>query len=379
MIQLLRKKLSPHLINIPGWRTSRKIVVIESDDWGSIRLAGKDAFNSLRKAGLPVDECPYNSNDALESNKDLERLMDTLYRFKDKNGNPCIMTMNNIVANPDFDKIKESGFQTYYYEAFTDTLDQYPLHDKVLELYNEGIQNEIFRPQFHGREHVNIPFWMADLENGRKETLLAFNERMFSAHFIDEPSVKNKYMDSLNFRTVDSVSDQKSILISGLALFNQIWGYPSESFIAPAYIWHPEIESTLNENGVHYIQGLVNQMIPTEKDDYAFRIKYHYTGQKNKHGQYYLIRNVFFEPTIFPDQDNISEALKRIETAFKWGKPAIISTHRLNYIGWINPSNSSTNLKSLSNLISSILRKWPDAEFMSTDELGRILSKKKGT
>lgn len=24
--------------NLPGWRTNRKIVVIESDDWGSIRM-----------------------------------------------------------------------------------------------------------------------------------------------------------------------------------------------------------------------------------------------------------------------------------------------------------------------------------------------------
>jgi len=30
-------KLHRYIANIPGWRTNRKIIVIESDDWGSIR------------------------------------------------------------------------------------------------------------------------------------------------------------------------------------------------------------------------------------------------------------------------------------------------------------------------------------------------------
>lgn len=375
MIHSIKKEITPHLINIPGWRSSRKIVVIESDDWGSIRLSGKEAFNSLKKAGIAVDKCPYNSNDALESNQDLERLMDTLSKFKDRHGNPCVFTMNNIVANPDFDKIKESVFQEYSFEPFTDTLAKYPFHNKVMQLYDEGMQSKVFKPQFHGREHVNIPFWMADLKEGRKETVLAFNERMFSTLLRTDPVVKNEYMDALNFRSMDSLSDQKKSLISGLDLFEQIWGFRSESFIAPSYVWHPDIEQTLEKHGVKYIQGLVNQIIPTEQGDYVFRKKYHYTGQQNKLGQHYLIRNVFFEPCISPDQDNVADALKRIEIAFKWKKPAIISTHRLNYIGWINPSNSSNNLRSLSLLIGEILKRWPDVEFMSSDQLGEIIIK----
>ena len=32
-----------NLSNLPGWRTSRKIVVIESDDWGTIRMPSNKA------------------------------------------------------------------------------------------------------------------------------------------------------------------------------------------------------------------------------------------------------------------------------------------------------------------------------------------------
>ncbi|NTW32234.1 MAG: hypothetical protein HGB12_06370 [Bacteroidetes bacterium] len=33
--------------NIPGWRTDRKILVIESDDWGSIRMPSKETYSGL--------------------------------------------------------------------------------------------------------------------------------------------------------------------------------------------------------------------------------------------------------------------------------------------------------------------------------------------
>ena len=31
-------RIKQNVVNIPGWSTSRKIVVFESDDWGSIRV-----------------------------------------------------------------------------------------------------------------------------------------------------------------------------------------------------------------------------------------------------------------------------------------------------------------------------------------------------
>ena len=68
------KTLKLSALNLLGKRVNTKIVVIESDDWGTIRMSSKEAFNSLLKKGYPVDQCPYNKYDALESNQDLEML-----------------------------------------------------------------------------------------------------------------------------------------------------------------------------------------------------------------------------------------------------------------------------------------------------------------
>src|SRR5690606_9193586 len=104
----IRQRITRNLLNIPGWRTCRKIVVIESDDWGSIRMPSKEAYNTFLADGIRVDQNPYSRYDSLATPQDLEALFETLQSVKDKNENPAVLTANTIVANPNFEKIKES-------------------------------------------------------------------------------------------------------------------------------------------------------------------------------------------------------------------------------------------------------------------------------
>ena len=67
----LRNRLATYNRNLGGWRTNRKIVVIESDDWGSIRMPSKDVFAALKKQQIPVNYCDYFQNDSLASEDDL--------------------------------------------------------------------------------------------------------------------------------------------------------------------------------------------------------------------------------------------------------------------------------------------------------------------
>lgn len=115
----LKQNLLRNLSNLPGWRTRRHIVVIESDDWGSIRMASHESFRRLRDAGLPVERSHYNRFDGLESDDDLAFLMETLAEFRDSTGRPPVVTGVNVVANPDFDRIREEGFAAYRYEPYT--------------------------------------------------------------------------------------------------------------------------------------------------------------------------------------------------------------------------------------------------------------------
>ena len=373
----IKKNITRNLLNIPGWRTDRKIIVIESDDWGTIRMASKNSYDYFLEKKIPVDECPYSGNDSLESNQDIESLFEVLTSVKDKNGNHAVLTANNIVANPDFDKIKGSGFKQYFYEPFSVTLSRYPSHHRVMELYRQGIKQNIFRPQFHGREHLNIERWLKTLQSNDANAHLAFSQSMFTLHTERHPVHVNEFMDALDADSEEQLLAQTKILQEGLQLFEQLWGYTSDSFIAPCYIWSSAIEPVLAATGVKYLQGMVNQLQPVLQPGYQYKKKYHYQGQKNLQQQLYLIRNAFFEPTTNRRFDWVDDCLHRIEAAFRWKKPAIISTHRLNFLGFINPENRSENLPLFAQLLKSIIKRWPDAEFMSTDQLGNLMQQKK--
>jgi len=373
----IKSSFTRNFLNIPGWRTKRKIVVIESDDWGSIRMASKEAYNYFLKKGFPVDKCPYNSFDALECNDDLLRLFDVLGAVKDLYGNPALLTANAVMANPDFEKIRESGFQKYYYEPFTKTLDRYPVHDQVYSLYKKGISEKLFKPQFHGREHLNVARWMRALQGGDDYALMAFNSNMFTLHTGINSSCRSEYCDAFAAESSEELLQLKTILIDGLQLFHQLMGYSSLTSIPPCYTWNREVEDILSDNGVRALQGIQLQYMPIFGNGGSYKKRYHYTGQRNHRAQYYIVRNCFFEPSLTVGLDPVPNCLARIQTAFAWHKPTIISTHRLNFMGFLNPSNREQNLNHLKRLLLAITNRWPDVEFLSSDQLADLVSGKK--
>lgn len=372
-----RKFLSRHQTNIPGWRTKRRIVVIESDDWGSIRMPSRGVYEKFLEQSIKVNHCPYNRYDSLASEEDLEALFGLLKKLKDKNGNHPVITANTVVANPDFEKIRESGFEAYYYENFTETLNKYPNHSKSFDLWKQGIESKVFFPQFHGREHLNIKTWLMHLRNNHGLFRKAFDHGFWGLG----PEIVGKQNINIQaaFDTLDraDISNQKEIIKDGLRLFEQIFGFQSRSFIANNFIWDSALNQTLSENGVHFLQGMKYQKLPKYQNKRRGMVR-HYLGEKYNSGQIQLIRNCVFEPSQYPkNYDSTGRCLKDIETAFFWKKPAIISSHRLNYIGFIDPNNRKENLSMANDLFSQILKRWPDVEFLTSVQLGDLMSKTK--
>ena len=372
--------LSVHASNIPGWRTNRKIVVIESDDWGSIRMSSLDAFQRLLKAGMREDRNHYNINDSLESNQDLEYLFETLSKFKDSTGRHPVMTGVNVVANPIFDKIKESGYREYYYEPYTETLKRYPKHDHVYDLWKEGIKKRLFVPIFHGREHLNVQRWLRALQSGHKSTLLAFENGITGIYNGINGEPIPKFQAAFELDTIDDLPYMKEVLSTGLNLFEQLYGYRSKYFVPTNGPINNLLEEDLNTLGVKYINTgkIQRESLGNGECKKHFR----YIGMNNKWGQMYLTRNCFFEPSSsgfeFPaNTDWINNCLREIEIAFKWHKPATISSHRVNYIGFLHPENREKTLRQFEILLSTMLKKWPDIEFMTSAELGDLIISEK--
>lgn len=108
-----RELILRNIINTFGYKTNRKIVVFESDDWGSIRMPSKLAYSNLLKKGIGVDKSLYDTLDSLEKKEDLEALFSVLQNNKSAYSLP-IFTFNTVIQNPDFSKIKENNFEKFY-------------------------------------------------------------------------------------------------------------------------------------------------------------------------------------------------------------------------------------------------------------------------
>ena len=74
-----------------------------------------------------------------------------------------------------------------------------------------------------------------------------------------------------------------------------------------------------------------------------------------------------------PHKDWVNSCLAQIRNAFLFNKPAVICSHRVNYIGFIEPANRDRGLEGLRKLLQLIVRKWPEARFISTDQLAETV------
>jgi len=370
-LRALKHTAKLHYMNARGWRSDRKIVVMESDDWGAVRMASREARSKLQDFGLDLAKCHYTSLDALESEKDLSALFEVLTSVRNVRGQHPKMTANVLVANPDFDKIKEADFQAYYLEYLPDTLAKYPEHAGVLDMWKEGVERKIFRPQLHGREHLNVARWMSALQSDSKDTRLAFDLGVFALSTTVTSEKRASYLAAFDPGAGGQSVDYRGILEDAAGTFERLLGYPSRSFIAPNYVWNEEVEAILHPLGIRYLQGGRVQQYPTPAGGKAPVA--HYLGQRNKLGQIYLLRNCHFEPSSQPNKNWIDSCLREVEVAFRWKKPAVISTHRVNFIGFIEPSNRETNLQMFRKLLKQIVQRWPEVEFLSSDELGQAI------
>lgn len=375
----IKSSLRVNVSNIPGWKTKRHVVVIESDDWGSIRMSSKEAFDRMLKAGMPVDRSHYNLYDSLECNDDLEQMYETLSKFKDSTGRHPVITGVNVVANPDFEKIKTNNFSEYIYEPYTETCKRYSNHDRVYDLWKEGIEKRLMVPIFHGREHLNAQFWMRALRDKNKSTLVGFENEVTGM-----PGIKGEklpdFQAAFQIDTINDLVYQKEVLKTGLDLFEELYGYRSRYFVPTNGPFNNTLEKDLNEHGVKYINTGKKQKEPLGNGQY--KINTRFIGDENQYGQIYITRNCFFEPTCSGysrplTTDWINNCLKEIEIAFRWRKPAVISSHRVNYIGYLHPENRERSLKQLSELLGKMLKRWPDIEFMTSSELGDLITSKK--
>jgi len=366
-------------LNKKSFKTNQKIIVIESDDWGSLRTRDKATRDRLNAINPEISKDVYIQKDSIASENDLDALFEVLSLVKDRNNNPACLTANVCTANPDFRAIKADDFQKFYFKDFTQTLEEYSHKQRLLDLWKAGEQSNLFKPQLHGREHLHALAWLAELRAGNTDLLKAFELESFGIPYQAKLRKKRKNLqaalDVYGFE--GELNHQKQWIADSTSIFKNTFGYHAKSFIAPAYTWHKDLHKTLFNHHIEGLQGIQLQYQPKpHKNNY--HKKPHYTGKTDQtSGLVYTVRNAFFEPFLNPDKDWIEACQKDIETAFSKHTPAIIGSHRVNFIGRLDVKHRDDNLKQFKTLLKTIIKKYPDVIFMSSADLVDTIKSKK--
>lgn len=369
-----KKSIARNAKNVVGWKTNRKIIVISVDDYGNVRLDSKEARERLDRVGIKAHN-RFDAFDTLETRQDLESLYDALTSVTDRNGRHAIFTPFALPCNINFEKIIKTGFSEYHYELLSETYSkltsQQPnAYEGAWDLWQEGIARGIFKPQFHGREHLNLKLFKEKLQKKDKALLTAINNRSFARIPSDEYSTISKSA-AFDFWDFQENNNFDEIIAEGLSAFEEVFGYRAVHFNPPGGREHPVIHKTLKENGIRYID---TPLLKREhQGEGKFKMVFNYTGKKNPLGQIYLVRNVVFEPTADRGIDWVSYAMQQIEAAFRWNRPAIISSHRVNFCGHIDEQNRKQGLQALKELLKNVTERWPEVEFMAANELGTLI------
>ncbi len=376
----LKKDIVDNVKNIPGWRTKRKIVVFSVDDYGNVRLASKEARENLDKAGMKVLS-RFDAYDTLETREDLEMLYNVLDSVRDKNGNPAVFTPFAVPCNIDFERIIQEDFKFYRRELLPKTFerletDQPVAYKNAWPLWKEGIEKGFMMPQFHGREHLNLKVFEEKLEKRDYELVTALKNHSYTTISSSGYSTIS-YTAAFDFWDIKENEKFVEIIDTGIEAFNEVFGYKPIHFNAPGAAASSLLHEPLRRNGVLFSDN------PVFKKEHLglgkYKTHFNYTGKQLTHGIMNINRNVVFEPGADDNIDWVNYTLKQIETAFCWGKPAIISSHRVNFCTHINPKAGKDGLNTLKNLLNKIVQCWPDVEFMTSVQMCSLITKSNNT
>lgn len=376
MIAPLKSKLLLEAKNIFGWKTNRKLIVFSVDDYGNVRLDSPIARANMDQAGMHIYS-RFDALDTLETTEDLEALYEVLTSVKDSKGRSAVFTPYALPCNIDFETIASEGYKQYRYETLPITYDklraqQPKAYTGTWDLWKEGIDKGLMQPQFHGREHLNVRLFEEKLLAKDVHLLTALKNRSYTS-IADEGYPTISAFAAFDFWDLSDNEGFKDIITDGLQKFEEVYGYRSDCFTPPVYSIHHSLFYLLKEKGIRTIDlGLINK---EHQGLNAYKTEWNYTGKTKPAGLRAVVRNVVYEPTDPRGIDWEAFTMKQIEAAFRWNRPAVISSHRVNFCGHIDPKNRAEGLGSLKKLLTAIVTKWPEVEFISASELGKMIIK----
>ena len=336
----------------PGFRFSKPLVLLHSDDWGRVGVRDLSGYQELRGKGFKLGERAHDLY-TLETAEDVKALTSLLERHRDATGRACSMTMNLCTANLDFARMRDEGFTRPLTLPLGKGLPGRWSRPGLQEEWQRGVARGLLVPALHGTLHFSLDAIMAALTENRERAktlrLLWGSETPYI--FWRMPWVDFEYSKPGGEGLLSLVA-QRQRIAEACENFVALFGRSPGSACAPGYRSNEDTHRAWSEVGVRVAQhGTGNGLRAPYKD--AFGILHTY-------------RNIDFEPI---SRDLPAEKYVEIaRTCFSRGIPLIISVHSINFHSTIRDFRSAT-IAGLDRLLSALEAEFPQLHYVNDDDL----------
>ena len=325
-----------------------RAVVLESDDWGLCAwvpddrahraLAHQPAFRTA--AGLRY------GRSTLESAGDVGALAAELLEWRGGDGFPPVWQTNTVVANPDYGRMRPPLFE--FEELPLAYLPELParwarpgLWDAVRKAEGEGV----WWAELHGLHHLPEAAWLAALRRGEDDARRALEQGSPIARAVE---AGGEY-DAAEPRELRARNVRKAV-----RAFRLLFGRAPTSFCPPDYRFDDWFEREATSLGLITWQGKAEQagypLSPLRRRWLGLRFPHH------EGGRFHLPPRIAFEPegaAAAPGARGLEAAHRGALDAWRQGRPAIVSSHRMNY-AHLDPAWSRESRRALRELLQRL-------------------------
>jgi hypothetical protein len=313
----------------------RPVLIIESDDWGA-GPAGQSAV--------------------------LDEILRLLAGFSDCDGRPPVMTLGMILATADGNRFRSNG--SYQRKSISDAA-----YRPLLGVIDNGVEAGVFTVQLHGLEH----FWPAALmsaSEGNKAVRAWLHTAPWAATE-DLPSpLQSRWVDAsvLPARPLTRTDVERAVR-EEVDAFQSVFAVIPEVAVPPTFVWNRDVEQAWAAAGVDVIVTPGRRLETRDaRGRPAGAGAPIYNGQLGEKGIMYLVRDVYFEPSLGHTAEQAHTAL---EAKVRLRRPALFETHRFNFLG--TEEDKKRALAELERLLRMAVKNFPDLAFLSSGKLATIL------
>lgn len=303
-----------------------RAVVLQSDDWGLCAWVPDERAHRALADGPAFRSAPGQryGRSTLESADDVRALAGVLESVRGGDGLPAVWQANTIVANPDFEALVPPQFAgeslpLRAHPALPTRWERPGLWDAVRDAERAGL----WWAELHGLHHLPARAWLQALRRGDDEARHAHSHASPICAAVEA---------SGEYDPAEPIQARAEDLATACAHFRALLGRDPSSFCPPDYRFDDWLEAQAASHSIRVLQGK-----PEQHGRRFARMRRWLAARRFPEWSAGMLRmppRIAFEPLGEAEatgRRGIDAAVRRAAQAWSEGRPAVISSHRLNY------------------------------------------------